>query len=218
MDQECQNSWKVDDFLRKPSKWKDCYEKLRAIVLDCGLTEDFKWMHPCYTVEGKNVVLIHGFKDYCALLFQKGALLKDPEGILIQQTENVQAARQIRFINVQEIIDREAILKAYIHEAIDVEKAGLTVEVKKRAEVGIPEELQSKFDEVPALKTAFEALTPRRRKAYILYFSNAKRSATCMSRIEKSMERILNGKGLMDCVCGHSKKMPNCDGSHKYFR
>jgi len=208
---------KVDEFLQKPSKWTECYERLRAIVLDCGLSEDFKWMHPCYTFDGKNVVLIHGFKDYCAMLFQKGALLKDAQGILVQQTKNVQAARQIRFANVQEIIEMEAILKAYIHEAIDVEKAGLIVEVKKRPEVGIPEEMQNKFDEVPTLKTAFDALTPGRRKAYILYFSNAKRSATRVSRIEKSMERILKGKGLMDCVCDHSKKMPNCDGSHKYF-
>lgn len=209
---------RVDEFLQKPSKWTECYERLRAIVFGCGLAEDFKWMHPCYTFEGKNVVLIHGFKDYCALLLHKGALLKDAQGILVQQTENVQAARQIRFTHVQEIIEMEAILKAYIHEAIEVEKAGLTVEVKKRPDVGIPEELQSKFGEVPALKTAFEALTPGRQNAYIYYFSQAKRSATRVSRIEKSMERILKGKGLMDCVCGHSKKMPNCDGSHKHFR
>lgn len=209
---------KVDEFLQKPSKWTECYERLRTIVLECGLSEDFKWMHPCYTFDGKNVVLIHGFKDYCALLFQKGLLLKDAQGILIQQTEHVQAARQIRFTNVQEIIDREDILKAYIHEAIEVEKAGLTVEVKRRPEVGIPEELQSKFDEVPALKTAFEGLTPGRQKAYIFYFAQAKRSATRVSRIEKSVPRILHGKGLNDCICGHSKKMPNCDGSHKYFQ
>ncbi|SFG95849.1 DUF1801 domain-containing protein [Sporolactobacillus nakayamae] len=209
---------RVDEFLQKPSKWMECYERLRAMVLDCGLTEDFKWMHPCYTFNGKNVVLIHGFKDYCALLLHKGALLKDAQGILVQQTENVQAARQIRFTNVQKIIEMEAILKAYIREAIEVEKAGLTVEVKERPDVGIPEELKSKFDEMPELKTAFDALTAGRQKAYFLYFSNAKRSATRVSRIEKSMERILNGKGLMDCVCGHSKKMPNCDGSHKFYR
>ncbi|BBN99605.1 DUF1801 domain-containing protein [Sporolactobacillus terrae] len=209
---------KVDEFLSKPSKWAECYARLRAIVLDCGLTEAFKWKHPCYTFEGKNVVLIHGFKDYCALLFHKGALLKDAHGILIQQTENVQAARQIRFTTVQEIVDLEDVIKAYILEAIAVEKAGQKVPMKKRAEVGVPEELKSKFEELPELKPAFEALTPGRQNAYIYYFSQAKRSATRASRIEKSVPRILKGKGLNDCVCGHSKKMPNCDGSHKQFQ
>ncbi|RYM05814.1 hypothetical protein EWH99_04920 [Sporolactobacillus sp. THM7-7] len=188
------------------------------LVLDCGLTEDFKWMHPCYTLEGKNIVLIHGFKEYCALLFHKGALLKDAYGILIQQTERVQAARQIRFTNVQEIVDMELTLKAYIQEAIDVEKAGLKAEVKWKTALDIPEELKNKFDELPALKTDFEALTPGRQNAYIYYFSQAKRVATRESRIEKCVPRILQGKGLNDCVCGHSKKMPRCDGSHKNIR
>ncbi|MDU0154634.1 YdeI/OmpD-associated family protein [Bacillus cabrialesii] len=187
---------KVDDFLSKATKWKDEYEKLRAIVLDCELAEECKWMHPCYTFNNKNIVLIHGFKEYCALLFHKGALLKDSHGILIQQTENVQAARQIRFANVQEIVEVEAILKAYIQEAIEVEKAGL--QVKKNTEFTIPEELQNKFDEIPALKTAFEALTPGRQRAYIFYFSQAKQSKTRESRVEKCVQKILDGKGLKD--------------------
>ena len=189
---------KVDEFLSKAKKWKEEYEKLRNIVLDCELTEEFKWMHPCYTFENKNIVLIHGFKEYCALLFHKGALLKDAHGILIQQTENVQAARQIRFTNVQEIVEMETILKAYIYEAIEVEKAGLEVNFKKNTEFIIPEEFQNKFDEIPALKTAFEALTPGRQRAYILYFSAPKQSKTRESRVEKCMQQILNGKGLND--------------------
>lgn len=189
---------KVDGFLRKAKKWKEEFEKLRNIVLDCELTEDFKWMHPCYTFEKKNIVLIHGFKEYCALLFHKGALLQDAHGILIQQTENVQAARQIRFTNVQEIIEMETILKAYIYEAIEVEKAGLEVNFKKTTEFIIPEEFQTKLDEIPALKTAFEALTPGRQRAYIHYFSEPKQSKTRESRVEKCLQQILGGKGLND--------------------
>ncbi|MED3911499.1 YdeI family protein [Peribacillus simplex] len=189
---------KVDEFLGKAKKWKEEYETLRNIVLDCDLTEEFKWMHPCYTFEKKNIVLIHGFKEYCALLFHKGALLQDTHGILIQQTENVQGARQIRFTNVQEIVATENILKAYIHEAIAVEKAGLEVNYKDNTEFIIPEELQNKFDEIPALKTAFEALTPGRQRAYILHFSQPKQSKTRESRVEKCMQKILNGKGLKD--------------------
>ncbi|MCY9018208.1 YdeI family protein [Priestia megaterium] len=189
---------KVDEFLDKAKKWMEEYKTLRKIVLDCELTEEFKWMNPCYTFEKKNIVLIHGFKEYCALLFPKGALLQDSHGLLIQQTENVQGARQIRFTNVQEIVEKEAILKAYIYEAIEVEKAGLKVKAKKPEELIIPEELQHKFDEIPALKTAFEALTPGRQRAYILYFSKAKQSKTRESRIEKYTENILNGKGLND--------------------
>ncbi|HWI46981.1 MAG TPA: YdeI family protein [Rummeliibacillus sp.] len=189
---------KVDEFLSKSKKWKEEYEKLRNIVLDCELTEEFKWMHPCYTLEKKNIVLIHGFKEYCALLFHKGALLKDAHGILIQQTENVQAARQIRFTNVQEIVEMESILKDYIYEAIEVEKAGLEVKMKEHTEFIIPEELQNRFDEIPALKTAFEALTPGRQRAYILHFSGPKQSKTRESRIEKCTQQILGGKGLND--------------------
>jgi len=209
---------KVDDFLSKAKKWKEEYEKLRNIVLDCGLTEEFKWMHPCYTLENKNIVLIHGFKEYCALLFHKGALLKDTHGILVQQTENVQAARQIRFANVQEIAEMAPILKAYIQEAIEVEKAGLEVNIKEQKDFTIPEELQTKFEEMPAFQAAFEALTPGRQRAYLFYFSQAKQSKTRVSRIEKYMQKILDGKGLNDCTCGLSKKQPNCDGSHKHAR
>ncbi|MGG2058821.1 YdeI/OmpD-associated family protein [Priestia megaterium] len=189
---------KVDEFLTKTKKWKEEYETLRKIVLDCELTEDFKWMNPCYTFEKKNIVLMHGFKEYCALLFPKGSLLQDSHGILIQQTENVQGARQIRFTNVQEIAEKEAILKAYIDEAIEVEKAGLKVKAKKPEELIIPEELQHKFDEIPALKTAFTTLTPGRQRAYILHFSAAKQSKTRESRVEKCIPNILNGKGLND--------------------
>lgn len=205
---------KVDEFLRETKKWKSEFEELRNIILDCELTEEFKWKHPCYTFEEKNIVLIHGFKEYCALLFHKGELLKDPQQILIQQTENVQGARQIRFTDVQEIVEMETILKSYIYEAIEVEKAGLKVE-KKQTEMLIPEELQNKFIEIPALKTAFETLTPGRQRAYIHHFSQPKQSKTRTSRIEKAMPKILDGKGLHDCTCGLSKKLPNCDGSHK---
>ncbi|MCM3545566.1 YdeI/OmpD-associated family protein [Priestia megaterium] len=189
---------KVDEFLSEAKKWKEEYETLRKIVLDCELTEDFKWMTPCYTFEKKNIVLIHGFKEYCALLFPKGALLQDSHGILIQQTENVQGAWQIRFTNVQEIVEKEGILKAYIYEAIEVEKAGLKVKAKKPEELIIPEELQHKFDEISALKTAFTTLTLGRQRAYILYFSGAKQSKTRESRVEKCIPNILNGKGLND--------------------
>jgi uncharacterized protein YdeI (YjbR/CyaY-like superfamily) len=188
----------VDAFLSKAQQWKAEFETLRKIVLDCEMTEEFKWMHPCYTFENKNIVLIHGFKEYCALLFHKGALLKDSHGILIQQTENVQSARQIRFTNVEEIIEKETILKAYIQEAIEVEKAGLEVVFKKNTDYTIPEELQTKFDEFPHLKTAFESLTPGRQRAYILYISKAKQSKTRESRVEKYMQHILDGKGLND--------------------
>ncbi|OAB40566.1 hypothetical protein PMSD_01280 [Paenibacillus macquariensis subsp. defensor] len=189
---------KVDEYLNKSKKWKEEYEKLRTIVLDCELTEEFKWMHPCYTLENKNIVLIHGFKEYCAILFIKGSLLKDANGILIQQTENVQAGRQIRFTNVQEIVEMEATLKAYIYEAIEVEKAGLEVDFKKNEEYTIPEEFQNKLDEMPALKTAFEALTPGRQRAYIFHFTQPKQSKTRVSRVEKYMPQILDGKGLND--------------------
>lgn len=189
---------KIDPFFSKANMWKEEFERLRTIVLDCELTEEFKWMHPCYTFQNKNIVLIHGFKDYCALLFHKGALLKDPHGILIQQTENVQAARQIRFTNVQEIDEMQLILKTYIDEAIEVEKAGLQVNYKKTTEYIIPEELQNKFVEIPDLKTAFEALTPGRQRAYILHFSQPKQAKTRESRVEKYLQQILDGKGLND--------------------
>ncbi len=189
---------KVDVYLSKAKKWQEEFEKLRMIILDCQLTEELKWGVPCYTFQKSNIVLIHGFKEYCALLFFKGALLNDANGILIQQTENVQAARQIRFTNVREIVEMETILKAYIYEAIEVEKAGLKVNFKKTTEFKIPEEFQNKLDEIPALKTAFDALTPGRQRAYILYFSAPKQSKTRESRVEKCMQQILNGKGLND--------------------
>ena len=189
---------KVDEYLRKAKQWQKEFKKLRMLILDCGLTEELKWGQPCYTFEKSNIVLIHGFKEYCALLFFKGALLNDPNGILIQQTENVQAARQIRFTNVREIVKMQPILKAYIYEAIEVEKAGLKVNYKKTADFKIPEEFQKKLDEIPALKTAFDALTPGRQRAYIFYFSAPKQSKTRESRVEKCMQQILNGKGLND--------------------
>ncbi|HKI44131.1 MAG TPA: YdeI family protein [Balneolales bacterium] len=190
---------KVDVFLKKAKKWREEYEELRAICLDCDeLTEEYKWMHPCYTYEGSNVVLIHGFKDYCALLFHKGSLLKDSDNILIQQTENVQAARQLRFTNVQKIVELKSVIKSYIQEAIEVEKAGLQVELKKTKEYEIPEEFQARLDELPALREAFESLTPGRQRGYLLYFSGAKQSTTREQRVEKCIPQILDGKGLRD--------------------
>ena len=189
---------KVDEFLSKVDKWQEEMETLRRIILDCQLAEELKWGKPCYTSQEKNIVLIHGFKEYCALLFMKGALLNDANGILVQQTENTQAARQIRFTNVREIVEMETILKAYIYEAIEVEKAGLKVNFKEKTELVFPEEFQKKLDENPALKAAFDALTPGRQRAYNLYFSAPKQSKTRESRVEKCMQQILNGKGLND--------------------
>jgi uncharacterized protein YdeI (YjbR/CyaY-like superfamily) len=189
---------KVDFFFSKAKKWQEEFEKLRMIVLDCGLTEELKWGVPCYRFQKANIVLIHGFKEYCALLFFKGALLNDPEDILIQQTKNVQSARQIRFTNVREIVKMAPILKAYIYEAIEVEKAGLKVKLKKTAEYKVPEEFQKKLNKIPALKTAFKALTPGRQRAYIFHFSAPKQSKTRESRVEKYIPQILNGKGLDD--------------------
>ena len=189
---------KVDFFFSKAEKWQEELEKLRTIILDCQLTEELKWGKPCYTFQKSNIVIIQGFKEYCALLFVKGALLKDAKGLLITQTEHTQAARQIRFTNVREIVEMEPILKAYIEEAIEVEKAGLKVDFKRTSEFTIPEEFQNRLDEIPALKTAFEALTPGRQRAYILYFSQAKQSKTRESRVEKYMQQILDGKGLHD--------------------
>jgi uncharacterized protein YdeI (YjbR/CyaY-like superfamily) len=189
---------KVDFYFTKTKKWQQEYAKLRSIILDCQLTEELKWGCPCYTFGKSNIVLIHGFKDYCAVLFMKGALLDDSEGILIQQTENVQSARQIRFKNIQEIIDLESIVKDYVHQAIGVEKSGLKVDYKKSTELVFPEEFQNYLTEIPELKTAFEALTPGRQKAYNLYFSAPKQSKTRETRVEKYMQQILAGKGLDD--------------------
>ena len=189
---------KVDFFFNKASKWQKEYEQLRAIILDCDLTEELKWGCPCYTFEERNIVLIHGFKEYCALLFFKGALLNDADNILIQQTKNVQSARQARFINVQQIIKLKPVLKAYIYEAIEVEKAGLKVKLKKTAEFPVPEEFQNKLDKSPALKKAFNALTPGRQRAYIFHFFQPKQPKTRAARVEKYMQHILKGKGLND--------------------
>jgi uncharacterized protein YdeI (YjbR/CyaY-like superfamily) len=189
---------KVDVFISKAKKWREEFEALRTIALDCGLTEELKWRLPCYTFEKRNVVIIQGFKEYCALLFFKGALLQDTRGILIQQTKDVQAARQVRFTNVDEIVELEPSLKAYIYEAIQVEKAGLKVNLKKTEDFKIPEEFQKKLDEMPALKTAFEALTPGRQRAYLFYFAQPKQSKTREARIEKYVPQILKGKGLND--------------------
>src|SRR6266487_4361347 len=189
---------KVNFFFSKAKKWQEEFGKLRTIILDCGLTEELKWGKPCYTFQNSNIVLVHGFKEYCALLFFKGALLKDAKGILVQQTENVQAARQIRFTSVRDIVEMKPVLKAYIKEAIEAEKAGLEVNYKKTSEFVIPEEVQNRLDESPALKTAFAALTPGRQRGYILYFSAAKQSKTREARVEKCVQQILDGKGLND--------------------
>ena len=188
----------VDWFFDKATSWQKEYEELRTICLDCGLTEELKWGCPCYTFENRNIVLIHGFKEYCALLFFKGALLKDTDGLLIQQTENVQSARQIRFTKVGEIVKLKKVLKAYIYQAIEVEKAGLKVSLKKTSEFKVPDEFQEKLKEMPALKKAFNALTPGRQRAYLFYFSQPKQSKTRESRIEKSIQQILDGRGLND--------------------
>jgi uncharacterized protein YdeI (YjbR/CyaY-like superfamily) len=193
------NNDKVDAFLGRAKNWQDEFAALREIIASSDeLTEDFKWGQPCYTLEGRNVVLMHGFKEYCALLFFKGALMKDPKNLLIQQTENVQAARQIRFKGLAEINKHKTALKSYIKDAIALEKSGAKVELKKTAEFSFPEELEHKMDDVPALRTAFEELTPGRQRAYLLHFSSAKQAKTRESRIEKCVQRILDGKGLDD--------------------
>lgn len=188
---------KVDAYFTKAKKWQEEMEKLRSIVLACGLTEELKWGKPCYAFEGNNVVIIQGFKEYCALLFFKGVLLKDPDGILVKTGENTRVGRQIRFTNVQEVVKLRSALKAYIHQAVEVEKAGLKVDTKQDPEP-IPEELQKKFKESSKLKAAFEALTPGRQRGYIFFFSAAKQSKTRESRIEKCVPQILKGKGLND--------------------
>ena len=195
---ERQTNPKVDEFIRRSRQWREEYQRLRDIALDCELKEEFKWMHPCYTFEDKNVVLVHGFKEYCAILFPKGALLTDAQRILVQQTENVQAARQVRFRGIEEIVGMEKVLKDYILEAIAIEQSGRQVELKRTSEYAVPAELQEKFDQMPALKDAFHALTPGRQRAYLLHFSAPKQSKTRTARVEKSVQQILAGKGLDD--------------------
>lgn len=188
----------VDEFIEQAEQWREEFKKLRKLILDCGLTEESKWGKPCYTLHGSNVVLIQGFKNYCALLFTKGALLKDDRGILVKQTENVQAARQVRFTNAQAIVKLAPVLKSYVQQAIAVERAGVKVAYKTTAEFKIPEELQNKLDADRALKKAFAALTPGRQRGYLLYFGAAKQSVTRSARVEKCRQRILDGKGLDD--------------------
>lgn len=189
---------KIDEFIDRATKWQKEFEKLRDIVLACDLTEELKWGQPCYSYQKSNIVLIHGFKDYCALLFFKGSLLNDPSGILIQQTRNVQVARQIRFTNLKEITKLAKVIKSYIYEAIEIERAGLKPKLKKTADFKVVEEFQKKLDKRPALRTAFEKLTPGRQKGYLLYFASAKQAKTRESRIEKYIPEILKGKGLDD--------------------
>lgn len=189
---------KVDAYLNKAEKWQDESRELRRIVLDCQLTEELKWGKPCYTFQNSNIAIIQGFKDYCAFMFFKGSLLQDADGILVKPGKHTQAGRQIRFTNTHQIVELEDVLKAYVHEAIEVERAGLKVELKKTSEFVVPEEFQAKLDETPSLRTAFEALTPGRQRAYLLYFSTPKQSKTRVSRVEKCMQRILDGRGLND--------------------
>ena len=189
---------KVDAFIDRARQWQEEFRELRSIVLDCPLTEELKWGVPCYSFDKKNIVLLHGFKEYCAILFVKGSLLNDEKGILIIQTENTQAARQVRFTSVREITEIALVLKSYILQAIEVEKAGLKVPFKKTAEYAIPDEFQVQLDNNPALKTAFNALTPGRQRGYLLHFSAPKQSKTRESRIDKCLPRILDGKGLDD--------------------
>jgi len=209
---------KVDEYLNKTKRWQAELEKLRSLLLSCGLTEDFKWRNPCYTSQGKNIVVIGELKDCCTLSFFKGALLKDPEGILNKPGENTRAARVIRFTSVREIEKLKSVLKSYLAEAIELEKAGLKVDFEKDRELEIPEEFQQKLADNPDLREAFDALTPGRQRGYLIYFSGAKQSRTRASRVEQHTERILAGKGIHDCVCGLSKKKPACDGSHQSIR
>ena len=208
---------KVDDFISNSTKWQPEIKQLRKLLLDCGLTEEFKWRMPCYCFQGNNIVLVGSFKEYCTLSFFKGILLQDSSSLLSKPGENSQSMRFFKFTNVQQIIEQQSIIKAYIHEAIEIEKAGLKVIFKSNKVLELVEELQIALDKNPALKTAFNALTPGRQRAYNLYFSEAKQSKTRETRIEKYIPRILNGKGINDCICGLSKKMPSCDGSHKYI-
>ncbi|MBP6181542.1 YdeI/OmpD-associated family protein [Flavobacterium sp.] len=208
---------KVDAFISNAKKWQPEIIQLRKLLLDCGLTEEFKWRNPCYCFQGNNVVLIGGFKEYCALSFFKGTLLQDSNRFLCKPGENSQAVRFFKFTHLEEIIAQKAIIKAYVYEAIEIEKAGLKVILKSNTELELVEELQIALNKNPTLKIAFKALTPGRQRAYNLYFSAPKQSKTRETRIENYIPRILNGKGFNDCICGMSKKMPNCDGSHKYI-
>lgn len=208
---------KVDDFISEAKKWQAEIKQLRTLLLDGGLTEEFKWRTPCYSFQGNNVVIIGCFKNYCTLSFFKGALLQDSHKVLSKPGENSQAVRFFKFTNLEEITEQKPTIKAYMYEAIEIEKAGLKVPFKNNTELEWVAELQMALDKNPALKTAFSALTPGRQRAYNLYFSEAKQPKTRETRIEKYIQRILDGKGFNDCICGLSKKMPGCDGSHKFI-
>ena len=208
---------KVDEYFANAKKWREEMEHLRRIILECGLIEEFKWRAACYLFEKTNLLIIHNFKEYCALGFFKGALLQDTQHILLSPGENTQSGRLIPFRNIGEILEKEAILKAYIYESIEAEKAGEKVIFKKNTELVFSEEIQKQLIENSAFKMAFEALTPGRQRAYNLYISAAKQAKTREARLEKYMQQILSGKGINDCICGRSKKMPYCDGSHKYL-
>lgn len=208
---------KVDKYLNELEKWKVELTQLRKVVLACGLNEDYKWRHPSYSDNGKNIVLIHEFKEYCAILFQKGVLLEDAKGILVQPTENTRAARQIRFTDLEQIDQLEGVIQEYIKEAIEIERSGKKVAPSKVEEFGIPDELELKFSENPGFEKAFRKLTEGRQKGYLLYFSQPKQVDTRTSRIQRKLPRILAGFGLKDCICGLSKRKPNCDGSHKHL-
>jgi uncharacterized protein YdeI (YjbR/CyaY-like superfamily) len=209
---------KVDHYINELSKWQNEIKQLRSIVLDCGLVEELKWGVPCYMFQKTNIIMLGTFKEYCIISFLKGVLLNDAEGILSQQGENTQSSRVIKFTDAKEIIKLKAIIKAYIFEAVEIEKAGLKVELKKTEEFAVPEELTTTFKKNAPLKKAFEALTPGRQRGYLLHFSGSKQSQTRQSRIDACTSRILNGKGFHDCICGLSKKMPSCDGSHKQLK
>lgn len=209
---------KIDQYFKNAKKWQQELALLRTIVNDCGLTEDYKWRAPCYTLKDKNVVMLGTLKNACLISFIKGALLKDKAQILKKPGENTQAGRVIYFENIGEIDAVKKLLKRYIFDAIEIEKAGLKVKLKKPDTLQLPEELEVQFNLKPKLKSAFKALTPGRQKGYVLYFNGAKQSKTRTARIEKYTSRILDNKGFHDCVCGMSKKMPNCDGSHKFLK
>ena len=209
---------KVDAFLVKLAQWQSELSVLRSLILDMGLEEDLKWGSPCYTFEKSNIVILQGFKDYFAIMFFKGALLQDPAKVFSKPGEHTQSSRQIRFRHLDEILSQEELLKAYILEAIEVEKTGAKVMLKTLDEYAVPEELEAVMEENEAFKIAFKSLTPGRQRAYLLHFSEAKQSATRLTRIEKNMKRILRGKGLNDCICGLSQRMPSCDGSHKQLK